>query len=82
MLNTESNRIAIIDTNVVNVVNDVVNTILDTFKSNPRSTIKEVAKMAGVTSRAMECGSFSERRKQSLPYLLTMLLKKRYVSDG
>ena len=42
------------DTNVVNVVNDVVNIILGAFKSNPRATIKEVAKIAGVTSRTID----------------------------
>ena len=42
------------DTNVANVVNDVANIILDAFKSNPRATIKEVAKMAGVTSRTID----------------------------
>jgi len=51
------------DTNVVNdvvndvvddVVNDVVNKILDTFKNNPRATIKNVAEIVGVTSRTID----------------------------
>jgi len=42
------------DTNVVNVVNDVVNKILGVFKSNPRATIKDVAKIAGVTPRTID----------------------------
>jgi len=42
------------DTDGVNVVNDVVKIILDTFKSNPRATIKEAAKIAGVTSRTID----------------------------
>jgi len=45
---------AINDTNVVNVVNHVANKILDAFKNNPRATIKEVAKIAGVTSRTID----------------------------
>ena len=42
------------DIRVVSVVNDVANIILDAFKSNPRAIIKEVAKMAGVTSRTID----------------------------
>ena len=46
--------IAINDTNVVDVVNPVVDKILAAFKGNPRATIKEVAKIAGVTSRTID----------------------------
>ena len=43
------------DTDVVNdVVNDVANKILHVFKNNPRFTIKEVAKIIGVTSRTID----------------------------
>ena len=45
---------AINDTDVVNVVNHVANKILDAFKNNPQATIKEVAKIAGVTSRTID----------------------------
>jgi predicted HTH transcriptional regulator len=42
------------DTNVVDVVNHVANKILDAFKNNPRATIKDVAKIVGVTSRTID----------------------------
>jgi len=50
------------DTDVVNVVNGVVNSvvndivdkILAAFKNNSRETIKEIAEMAGVTSRTID----------------------------
>ncbi|MCL2079514.1 MAG: putative DNA binding domain-containing protein [Oscillospiraceae bacterium] len=46
--------VAINDTDVVNVVNHVANKILDAFRNNPRATIKEVAKIIGVTSRTID----------------------------
>ena len=57
--------VTINDMNVVNVVNDVAKIIIDTFKSNPRATIKEVARIAGVTSRTIdrEVGSLKAEGK-------------------
>jgi predicted HTH transcriptional regulator len=43
------------DKNVVNdVANDVAKIILETLKSNPRTTIKNIAKVAGVTTRTID----------------------------
>jgi predicted HTH transcriptional regulator len=46
--------VAINDTNVVNVVNDVANKIIDVFRQNPQAKIKDVAKAIGVTSRTID----------------------------